>query len=656
MRKHPRPGRTRPHFIWQGVLIVLPAFLLAASCLYSLKQDRVVAEHETTSGARKLSEFMAQQFLPRALDLNLPWSIDRATSAPEQDPIVLVAKSAAVRAACFVSEDGRSSYPPANGQIPVPAPLELGELTPLQQDAWITLEESWRKGPASVPLLEAFIASRPPERPLHIARYRTAVGLKRSGNTTEAVEMMENCSHAPWSVLAESGVCLADVACLQLILWLPEGERGEVLDRLSPRLIGAPSPMADAFWERMPVSSPAVARWLKLKEAHDEGRTLYAAFSSNPDQRLLQFRNESFYRLDFAESGKRWILAVSLEELKRALPKIEGELLKPYYLAVAARLGDHVLVGRPSGREVLASTANSMGGSPLTIEVFLADPANFHAQRRTRAIRFAGLIGVSAIAVLVGFFSAWRSFHREQVLGEMKTNFVSSVSHELRAPIASVRLMAEELEQGEAPDAGKLRQYHHFIAQECRRLSAVIENVLDFARREQGRERFEFEPTDLEALLRETAALMRPYASEQGVSIEEVYLGTALEVEADGHALQRALVNLIDNAIKHSPQGSVVTLGLEFGNRCVFLYVEDRGSGIAREERERIFERFYRIGSELRRETQGIGLGLSIVKHIAEVHGGRVLLRSEDGAGSRFTIELPLRDVASRTLANAGHE
>jgi signal transduction histidine kinase len=111
-------------------------------------------------------------------------------------------------------------------------------------------------------------------------------------------------------------------------------------------------------------------------------------------------------------------------------------------------------------------------------------------------------------------------------------------------------------------------------------------------------------------------------------------------VEADGHALQRALVNLVDNAIKHSPEGSAITVGLEFTRDRVFLYVEDRGPGIPREERDRIFERFYRIGSELRRETQGIGLGLSIVKHLAEVHGGRVLLRSEVGEGSRFTIDL----------------
>jgi two-component system phosphate regulon sensor histidine kinase PhoR len=205
-----------------------------------------------------------------------------------------------------------------------------------------------------------------------------------------------------------------------------------------------------------------------------------------------------------------------------------------------------------------------------------------------------------------------------------------------------VQLMAEELVDGERPSDEKLAKYHRFIGQECRRLSGVIENVLDFARREQGRERFEFEPTDLDALVSGTVQLLRPYAGERGVKIEEERRGEDRMVEADGHALQRMLVNLLDNAIKHSPEGSTVLVGLEFEESRTLLWVEDDGPGIPRSEQERIFEKFYRIGSELRRQTQGVGLGLSIVKHLAEVHGGRVLVHSNVGEGSRFTVELPL--------------
>jgi two-component system sensor histidine kinase SenX3 len=132
--------------------------------------------------------------------------------------------------------------------------------------------------------------------------------------------------------------------------------------------------------------------------------------------------------------------------------------------------------------------------------------------------------------------------------------------------------------------------------------------------------------------------------------------GRPLELVLDGQAIQQALINLIDYALKHSAPGQTITVGLEAlppgddketesnGKKpqpVVNLYVEDHGPGIPPEEHEKIFERFYRLGSELRRETQGIGIGLSIVKHVVEAHGGRVLVRSAPGQGSRFTIELP---------------
>src|SRR6185312_2721663 len=211
-------------------------------------------------------------------------------------------------------------------------------------------------------------------------------------------------------------------------------------------------------------------------------------------------------------------------------------------------------------------------------------------------------------------------------------------------PIASVRLMAESLERGKVVEGAKQNEYYRFIVQECRRLSSLIENVLDFSRIEQGRKQYEFEPTDLLALTRETVKLMEPYAEEKGVQLKmetsNIQHPTSnIEVDVDGRAIQQALVNLMDNAIKHSAKGQVVTIGLDAdqgalgvspnseahsstnGRMPVLLYVEDRGPGIPPGEHEKIFERFYRLGSELRRETQGVGIGLSIVRHIVEAHG-----------------------------------
>jgi signal transduction histidine kinase len=203
----------------------------------------------------------------------------------------------------------------------------------------------------------------------------------------------------------------------------------------------------------------------------------------------------------------------------------------------------------------------------------------------------------------------------------------------------------------------------------------MIENVLDFARIEQGRKQYEFEPADVMALVEQTVMLMQPYAAERGVGIDlrkgspepergsNQILGSSdhanlngfggFIADIDGQAIQQALVNLVDNAIKHSPDGERVVVTLRSraddvtseiappGPR-LHLSVEDHGPGIPAGEHARIFERFYRLGSELRRETQGVGIGLSIVKHIVEAHHGSVSVESQPGKGSRFTIELPL--------------
>jgi signal transduction histidine kinase len=332
-----------------------------------------------------------------------------------------------------------------------------------------------------------------------------------------------------------------------------------------------------------------------------------------------------------------------------------------------------------SAAAVLASARRTEGGTEcLRLNMHLTSPQMLFAHQRARARVFGLLIGVAVAVAVIGFVAARRSFLRQQRLAEMKSNFVSSVSHELRAPIASVRLMAEGLERGKVGERAKQHEYFRLIVQECRRLSSMIENVLDFARIEQGRKEYEFEPCDVVALVVSTVKGLEPYAAERSVTLtlklpSNDAARSACSATMDARAIQQALVNLLDNAIKHSPPGAAVVVALEAtacpstqGNgpsvpaprpsspvpegdfrsegelSLLRLSVADHGPGIPPNEQEKIFERFYRLGSELRRETPGVGIGLSIVQHIAEAHGGRVRLESGPGQGSRFIIELPL--------------
>jgi signal transduction histidine kinase len=372
----------------------------------------------------------------------------------------------------------------------------------------------------------------------------------------------------------------------------------------------------------------------------------------------LRLGNRVWHAVEAPPAGDRPV------ELASAAGRFELPLLVPSdavstFAAYLIRIAPQALPSAPMLQDGPVQLTAPSSSHAFTIGVDLDAPDALYASYRRRFWLAMGLILAATVAAFGGLASTWQAFQRQRRLSEMKSNFVSSVSHELRAPIAAVRLMTESLERGTIEDGARQREYLRAIVQECRRLSSLVENVLDFSRIDQGRSRYTFEPADLRALVTQTVELMQPYAAQRQIGLVLVASpqdgNEALLRRVDRQALQQALVNLIDNAIKHSPTGAEVTVGIEAGpderhdggeagpraRAGVSLFVEDHGPGIPADEQERIFEPFYRRGSELRRETRGIGIGLSIVKHVAEAHGGRVVVLSSPGTGSRFTIELP---------------
>ncbi|HEX3872267.1 MAG TPA: HAMP domain-containing sensor histidine kinase, partial [Pirellulales bacterium] len=272
------------------------------------------------------------------------------------------------------------------------------------------------------------------------------------------------------------------------------------------------------------------------------------------------------------------------------------------------------------------------------------NPTLLYATYRRRLVLIQWLVIAAIASALLGLWRLWQTWRDQTRLNEMKSNLVSSVSHELMAPIAAVRLMAESLESARVEGAEKQKDYYRLIVRECSRLSSLVENVLDFSRIDQGRKQYRFESLDALALLRHTVMLMEPGAAERRVRLRLVDPPAEfadLQPSWDSEAIEQSLVNLLDNAIKHSPADSEVRVEVELLPALVRFWIIDNGPGIPPEEHHKIFDLFYRYGSELRRETEGAGIGLSIVKHAAEAHGGRVIVESAVGRGSRFGLELP---------------
>jgi signal transduction histidine kinase len=249
-----------------------------------------------------------------------------------------------------------------------------------------------------------------------------------------------------------------------------------------------------------------------------------------------------------------------------------------------------------------------------------------------------------AFVVLLGAIGlAAGSVARQMRLSQMKSDFVSNVSHELRTPLSSIRVFGEYMRLGRVTRDDKIREYGEYIEAESRRLTALINNILDFSKIESAEKQYRFAPTDVVELVQHTVCGFAMPLRDSGVQISFAAEGTKpppLEIDKD--AMSQVLVNLLDNALKYSNGNKSIDVTVTGGPDDVRIRVRDHGIGIPASERKKIFEKFYRVGSGLVHDVKGSGLGLSIVQHVAQAHGGRIEVESEIGSGSAFTIVLPI--------------
>ena len=252
------------------------------------------------------------------------------------------------------------------------------------------------------------------------------------------------------------------------------------------------------------------------------------------------------------------------------------------------------------------------------------------------------ILGALSVLMIGGLVLTFRSVNKQVALARLKSDFVSNVSHELRTPLALIRLYAETLELGRITTQEKKLEYYSIIRKESERLTALINNILDFSRIEAGRKEYDFRETDIAELVRNTLDSYRYQIEQQGFALEEQIDPGIPPVRVDREAIARALVNLVNNALKYSDRDKFLRVKLYRANSVLRLEVVDRGIGIDRHEQARIFEKFYRTCDPLVHNTKGSGLGLSLVQHITQAHGGDVEVESTPGSGSKFTMILPL--------------
>ena len=202
--------------------------------------------------------------------------------------------------------------------------------------------------------------------------------------------------------------------------------------------------------------------------------------------------------------------------------------------------------------------------------------------------------------------------------------------------------MAEILQRGRVPEQERKQRYYETISGESERLSRLVENLLDFSKIEAGMKEYRMEETDVGAVAAETVSRFRQQAALQEFRLEAEIAEGMPHIPADKESLSRAILNLLDNAVKYSGGRPLVVLRVWARDARIYLQVEDEGIGISPAEQRRIFDKFYRSSKALEQNIKGSGIGLPLVDHIIRAHGGKVSLESEPGRGTRVTIELPV--------------
>jgi signal transduction histidine kinase len=267
--------------------------------------------------------------------------------------------------------------------------------------------------------------------------------------------------------------------------------------------------------------------------------------------------------------------------------------------------------------------------------------------RRRNLFVSSGILAI--LGVSVGFLVV--TTRRAQELARQQMEFVAAVSHELRTPLAVIRSAADNLAEGVVTEDPQVRKYGDLVRGEGRRLSEMVEQILELAGIHSGQRGFALAPVAVLPLLRDVVSASATLIEEAGVNVEYDVPDSLPPVLGDEQALRRVFQNLLGNALKYGGSGNWIGLKARVSGREVAVSVADRGTGIEPAEHARIFEPFYRAPQAIAAQIQGTGLGLSLVQRIVEAHGGRITLRSEPGAGSEFTVHLPAatEEAAART-------
>jgi signal transduction histidine kinase len=417
----------------------------------------------------------------------------------------------------------------------------------------------------------------------------------------------------------------------------------------------------------LPMDAPDMTEHLKMMaEKGEQSPGFYGAWMIKGERRV--YTNEAFFIPNDVGKDRVVVAMVSFDEehlRKTFFPAIMTDILNSKSAMLRSDMNPPaIMIHSPKDPTPWVVSANWDGGRPEVerpfVDIFqgttwgIKYPGTTIADISAKFLRYNyTVLAALSLVMIGGIFLTYRNVSREMNLARLKSDFVANVSHELRTPLALIRLYAETLELGRLNAKEKYQEYFRIIREESERLTALINNILDFSRIEAGRKEYEFKETNLPELVHSTLDSYRFQIEQNGFTFEENIARDIPPVNVDREAIARSLLNLVNNALKYSKDKKFIGVSLYRSDSCVKLEVLDHGMGIPAAEQDKIFEKFYRCGDPLVHNIKGSGLGLSLVRHIVRAHGGDVQVQSAPEKGSKFTIALPLDPSAGTGTAIA---
>jgi len=330
---------------------------------------------------------------------------------------------------------------------------------------------------------------------------------------------------------------------------------------------------------------------------------------------------------------------------------LEKEWLTPVVQRIVEQQGVRLALADAEGHPFLGEWADGNAQQalrtsvqaqlPWTLQVTIIDSGTFMAEMKERHRLFWGGLATMAALALAASYAIVRSVSRELKVARLQGDFVSAVSHEFRTPLASLCHLSELLVEGRVPTDQRRQEYYQALRRESERLHRLVESILDFRRMEVGAREYRLEGFNAATLVQGVAEEFAQEVRDHGYTVEIQVEKSLPHLRADREALSCAIRNLLDNAVKYSPDCKTVGIQASCTGDQVAIRVRDHGLGIVRSEQEQIFEKFFRASSAKAAGVRGTGLGLAMVRHIVAAHGGQLHVESRPGAGSTFTILLP---------------